>query len=175
MDTLLYNGIISTLDDADSFAQAVGITDGRISFVGTDEQAAQLSCEKRIDLQGKMVLPGFVDAHLHMLHYAFVEKSVKLFDCRSVQDMLDAAAARLSLRKEKPLSWLFCRGWNEELFGEPRYPDKKELDALADDIPIIMVRVCGHTAVCNSCGLEKLKKIKEYRKFSGMLTKSTVS
>lgn len=162
MDTLLYNGIISTLDDADSFAQAVGITDGRISFVGTDEQAAQLSCEKRIDLQGKMVLPGFVDAHLHMLHYAFVEKSVKLFDCRSVQDMLDAAAARLSLRKEKPLSWLFCRGWNEELFGEPRYPDKKELDALADDIPIIMVRVCGHTAVCNSCGLEKLKKIKEY-------------
>lgn len=162
MDTLLYNGIISTLDDADTFAEAVGITDGRITFVGSDAEAARLSCSERIDLQGKMVLPGFVDAHLHMLHYAFVEKSVKLFDCRSVEDMLEAASDRLSQRGTKPLSWLFCRGWNEELFDVPRYPDKKELDALADDIPIIMVRVCGHTAVCNSCGLEKLKKIREY-------------
>lgn len=162
MDTILYNGIISTLDDADTMAQAVGITDGRIAFVGTDAQAAELSCGRRIDLQGRMVLPGFIDAHLHMLHYAFVEKSVKLFDCRSVEDMLKAASDRLSLRGTKPLSWLFCRGWNEELFDVPRYPDKTELDALADDIPIIMVRVCGHTAVCNSCGLEKLKKIKEY-------------
>ena len=162
MDTLLYNGIISTLDDADTMAEAVGITDGRISFVGSNQQAEKLSFDERVDLQGRMVLPGFVDAHLHMLHYAFVEKSVKLFDCRSVEDMMDAAAARLSQRGSKPLSWLFCRGWNEELFDEPRYPDKKELDALADDIPVIMVRVCGHTAVCNSCGLEKLKKIKEY-------------
>lgn len=162
MDTLFYNGIISTLDAKDTIAEAVGITDGKITFVGSSEEAAALSCKERIDLCGKMMLPGFVDSHLHMLHYAFVEKSVKLFDCRSVQDMLDAAAERLSQRKEQPLSWLFCRGWNEERFDVPLYPDKKQLDALADDIPIIMVRVCGHTAVCNSCGLEKLKKIKEY-------------
>lgn len=162
MDTLFYNGIISTLDSQDTIAEAIGITDGKISFVGSNQEAAALSSKERIDLAGKMVLPGFVDSHLHMLHYAFVENSVKLFDCRSVQDVLDAAAERLAVRKEKPLSWLFGRGWNEELFDEAKYPDKKQLDALADDIPILLVRVCGHTAVCNSCGLEKLKQIKQY-------------
>ncbi len=162
MDTLFYNGIISTLDSQDTMAEAIGITDGKISFVGSNQEAAALSSEERIDLAGKMMLPGFVDSHLHMLHYAFVENSVKLFDCRSVKDVLDAAAQRLAVRKEKPLSWLFGRGWNEELFDEAKYPDKKQLDALADDIPILLVRVCGHTAVCNSCGLEKLKQIKQY-------------
>lgn len=62
----------------------------------------------------------------------------------------------------KPLTWLYCRGWNEEHFDEPRYPLKEELDALSKEIPIIMVRVCGHVAVCNTPGLERLKKIPQF-------------
>ena len=64
--------------------------------------------------------------------------------------------------KGQKLTWLYCRGWNEEHFDKPRYPHKDELDALSTEIPIIMVRVCGHVAVCNSCGLELLKKIPEF-------------
>ena len=105
------------------------------------------------------MLPGFVDTHMHMLHYAFVERSVKLFDCTSVEEMLAAAKKRLEESKGQKLTWLYCRGWNEEHFDKPRYPHKDELDALSTEIPIIMVRVCGHVAVCNSCGLELLKKI----------------
>ena len=56
MDTLFYNGIVSTLDQQDTMAEAVGITDGRITFVGSDEEAAALSCKERIDLKGKMLL-----------------------------------------------------------------------------------------------------------------------
>lgn len=69
----------------------MGIENGRIVFVGTDKEAEAFSCKKRIDLKGRLMLPGFVDTHMHMLHYAFVERSVKLFDCTSVEEMLAAA------------------------------------------------------------------------------------
>lgn len=162
MDKIFFNGCIRTLDDSNRVAEAVGIEQGRIAFVGSNEEAGAFPCEERIDLQGRLLLPGFVDTHMHMLHYAFVEKSVKLFDCTSVEEMLAAAEKRLEEKKGQKLTWLYCRGWNEEHFKEPRYPQKEELDALSAEIPIIMVRVCGHVAVCNSCGLERLKKIPEF-------------
>ncbi len=162
MDTIFFNGCIRTLDNSEKVAEAVGIENGRIVFVGTDKEAEAFSCKKRIDLKGRLMLPGFVDTHMHMLHYAFVERSVKLFDCTSVEEMLAAAKKRLDDSKGQKLTWLYCRGWNEEHFDKPRYPHKDELDALSTEIPIIMVRVCGHVAVCNSCGLELLKKIPEF-------------
>lgn len=162
MDKLFYNGKIRTLNDDDSVVQAVGVKDGRIEFIGTNEEAAEIACEEKIDLQGRLMLPGFVDSHLHMLHYAFVEKSVKLFDCTSVEDCLAAAEKKIKSQGERSLTWLFCRGWNETHFDEPRYPHKDELDALRSDIPIIMVRVCGHAAVTNTCGLKRLEKIPNF-------------
>lgn len=162
MDKLFFNGKIRTLDGADRVTEAVGIRNGKIAFLGTNQEALAIPCEERIDLKGRLMLPGFVDSHLHMLHYAFVEKSVKLFDCASVEEMLAAAKQKIELQGEKPLSWLFCRGWNEEQFETPRYPHRKELDELSTEYPIIMVRVCGHIAVSNTCGLEKLKKIPNF-------------
>lgn len=162
MERIFYNGIIRTLDDAGTVAEAVGVKDGKIAFVGTNADAEKIACAEKIDLQGRLMLPGFVDTHMHMMHYAFVEKSVKLFDCKSVEEALALAKARLEETKDKPLTWLFCRGWNHERFDVPRYPHKDELDALSTEIPIVMVRVCGHVAVCNSCGLELLKKIPQF-------------
>ena len=99
-----------------------------------------------------------------MVNYAFVEKSVKLFDCTSVEEMIEQAQKRLeeSCEKGTPLTWLYCRGFNEEHFEDSRYPHKEELDALSVDIPIIMVRVCGHVAVCNTCGLSLLRTLSNF-------------
>ena len=162
MDKIFYNGTIRTLDDNNTIVEAAAIKDGKIAFLGSNAEAEGFAYAEKIDLKGRTMLPGFVDSHMHMLHYAFVEKSIKLFDCRSVEDTLDAARKRLDETKDHPLTWLFCRGWNHELFDEPRYPHKDELDALSTEIPIIMVRVCGHVAVCNTCGLELLKKIPQF-------------
>ncbi|MBQ2413169.1 MAG: amidohydrolase family protein, partial [Anaerotignum sp.] len=162
MDRIFYNGVIRTLDDNNTVAEAVGVKDGKIAFIGTNEEAVTMECAEKIDLQGRLMLPGFVDSHMHMLHYAFVEKSVKLFDCRSVEEARELAKKRLDETADKPLTWLFCRGWNHDMFEIPRYPHKDELDALSTEIPIIMVRVCGHVAVCNSCGLELLKQIPQF-------------
>ena len=88
MDRIFFNGYIRTLDNERKIAEAIGVKDGKIAFIGSNEEAKDMSCEERVDLNGRLMLPGFVDSHLHMLHYAFVEKSVKLFDCQSVEQIL---------------------------------------------------------------------------------------
>lgn len=162
MDRILYNGTIRSLDDKNSIYEAIGIKDGKIAFLGTNQEAENFACAERIDLKERLLLPGFVDTHMHMVNYAFVENSVKLFDCKSVEDTLNCVRKRLDEQKAVPPSWLYCRGFNEEHFDVPRYPTKDEIDAVSSEIPIIMVRVCGHAAVCNSAGLKRLKRIKEF-------------
>ena len=58
MDTIFFNGCIRTLDNSEKVAEAVGIENGRIVFVGTDKEAEDFSCKKRIDLKGRLMLPG---------------------------------------------------------------------------------------------------------------------
>ena len=162
MDQIFFNGKVRTLDDDNHIADAIGVKDGKIAFIGSNTQAQEFDCKEKIDLGGRLLLPGFVDSHLHMLHYAFVEQSVKLFDCKSVEECLDRVKNKLEKQEGKKVSWLYCRGWNHENFDFPRYPHKDELDGVSSEIPIIMVRVCGHVAVCNSRGLELLKGIPQF-------------
>jgi predicted amidohydrolase YtcJ len=90
LDTVLYNGKIETLDNENHIFSMIGIEDGKIKMLSADEDIESVEAKEKIDLNGKLVLPGFVDTHLHMINYAFVEKSVKLFDCRSVEEMLES-------------------------------------------------------------------------------------
>ncbi len=165
MDTLFYNGTISTLDDRGSMSEAVGIENGLICFVGTNEEAKNFYAKEKIDLGGKLLLPGFVDGHMHLLSYAFVESSVKLFECRSVEETIKKTEEYLA-SNEGNLKWLYCRGWNEEKFTYKRYPTRQELDNISLDIPIIFVRVCGHVAVCNTHALNKIKTLPAYKELA---------
>ena len=104
MDTIFFNGCIRTLDNSEKMWQRLWESkNGRIVFCGETEKKRKLfPAKKRIDLKGRLMLPGFVDTHMHMLHYAFVERSVKLFDCTSVEEML--AAAKKDWRRVKVIS-----------------------------------------------------------------------
>jgi predicted amidohydrolase YtcJ len=103
---LLFNGCIRTLDDKNTIAQSVGMEHGKIIFVGTNEEAKAYEWDEKTDLDGRLLLPGFVDSHLHVLNYAFVEKSVKRFECISVEDALALAKERLDGAKAHPLTML---------------------------------------------------------------------
>ena len=182
MDLLLYNGIIKTMDEKNSTYEAVGIKNNKITFLGNNERAKKLEADKKIDLGGKLLLPGFIDTHLHILHYALAESMVKLADCKSLQEVLKKG--RLHLEKEGlKFGWLLGRGWNQNNFQDTdQFITKDDLDKISKEHPIFFSRVCGHMATVNSKGLEeilameKANKLNEYiDEETGILTESAVS
>ncbi len=182
MDLLLYNGIIKTLDNNNSAYEALGIKGNKVNFLGSNKEAKRLKAEKKIDLDGKLLLPGFIDTHLHLLHYALAESMVKLSVCQSIEEVIDKGKEFLENEGLK-FGWLLGRGWNQNNFiNTDKFVTKDDLDKISTDYPIFFTRVCGHMATVNSKGLEKIKnmeKAAELDKYidekTGILTESAVS
>ena len=159
MDTLLYNGRIYTMEAEGKTVQAIGIENNKIVFIGSDAEAKTLSTVNRIDLQGRIVLPGFIEGHMHLASYGHIHHHVTLFHCRSVEECLEEI--RRYLLAHPQAAYVFARGWNEDYFTVKRYPTREELDAVCPDMPVELVRVCGHMSVCNSCAIEKIDQLTE--------------
>ena len=116
LDRLFYNGVVKTMNDDMPLAQAVGVKDGRICFVGSDEEAAALSAEERIDLKGKLMLPGFNEGHMHLATYSFTNSNIAMHKFTSVEECLDSVKKPLA---DKPDSQrIFGPGFNEHLFTD---------------------------------------------------------
>jgi len=182
MDLLLHNGIIRTMDEDNSIYEAVGVKDEKIVFLGSNEKAKTLNADKKIDLKGKLLLPGFIDTHLHILHYALSESMVKLTDCKSLKEVIKKGKEHLKNEGLK-FGWLLGRGWNQNNFEDTdQFVTKEDLDKISTEHPIFFSRVCGHMATVNSRGLEKIMamdkadKLSEYiNEETGILTESAVS
>jgi predicted amidohydrolase YtcJ len=153
-DLILYNANVHTMNKKKPKAQAIAIKDNKIVAVGSDAEILKLknSNTKRIDLKGKVVLPGFIDCHVHMGVYARTLEQIGLRDVVSIkqlQQKLKQAAA------EKPQNaWIVARGFDQEKFREKRVPDRYDLDEAVSDHPVLITRVCGHLSVTNSKALE---------------------
>ena len=166
LDRLFFNGIIRTMDEENPVAQAIGMKDGKICFVGSDEQAASLEAAEKVNLNGKLALPGFNEGHMHLGTYAFANMNVKLFETKSVEECLERMKKRLA---ETPdMKWMYARGFNDQSFTkDKRYPTREELDTVSDQIPIMAVRACGHAAVVNSVAMDRIVKLPEAEEMMG--------
>lgn len=151
MKTLYFNGNIYTGDD---FVTALLVENGVI--MNTGRGAEQYAGEaERIDLRGKTVIPGFNDSHLHLYGLGKYLRSVQLSGCRSIEDIIASTRAFIADNQIPPGKVVTGRGWNEDYFSlERRYPTKEDLDKISSEHPIILRRVCGHIAVCNSLALK---------------------
>lgn len=150
---LLYNGKISTLDPNNSEFSAIGIENGRILFLGSDEEGLKKNCSNKIDLQGKRVLPGFIDSHMHLIHYAFFSTNLVLFGQNSIKDIQEMVQKKIQEKK----SYILGMGWNQAYLEEKRMITKDDLDAVSTEIPICLLRSCGHIASMNTKALEMVK------------------
>ncbi len=152
-DSVYYNGKIYTVDDDFSVASALAIKGDRFIFVGSDEDVQKYIGEKTetIDLQGKTVIPGLIDAHLH---YSGIGTSLLQIDAfwKPKQDILNAVAD--AYKRSEPGEWIIGRGWNQAAWDPAVFPTKEDLDAVAPDIPVVLTRVCGHATWVNSKALE---------------------
>lgn len=155
MSTLiLYNGPIYTLDPQQPIARAVAIRDGRILAVGTEgrvQAAAAGGRSEGINLQGRAVVPGLTDAHVHILMQGQASQEVQLGGAPSLDEALQRIVSRL--RSLPADAWLHGGGWDHQLWGG-RWPGRIELDAVCANRPAALARKDGHSLWVNSRALE---------------------
>jgi predicted amidohydrolase YtcJ len=153
-DLLLTNGKIFIADARGTIAEAVAIRGNRIVAVGTSGELQRRFPRptRTIDLQGKLVTPGFNDAHLHFLGGGLSLLRVDLNGAKSLEEALARIAARV---KEFPEgAWVQGRGWDHTLWGN-KFPTRQDLDRIAPRNPVTLQRVDGHVSWVNSLALQK--------------------
>ncbi|HEX7502228.1 MAG TPA: amidohydrolase [Acidobacteriota bacterium] len=151
---VLKNGFIYTVDGQRTVAEAVAVKDGRISHVGSDREVGKYIGKETavIDLQGRMVLPGFIDSHCHPAYGAAHE----LFDImftglNSVEEY--KKAIRDFAARHPGAKFIKGRGWKNTLFAKTG-PDKKIIDEIIPDIPVALDDEGGHATWVNSLTLK---------------------
>ncbi|MDG6999124.1 MAG: amidohydrolase family protein [Nitrososphaerota archaeon] len=127
----------------------------RITIVSRQKQRVKRT-DKEYDAKGKIVLPGLIDCHTHLFSLAERAGEVDLRSCKSIREMQERIAEFASRKKLRKHEWLFGRGWDQDLFKDKQYPQRKDLDTVLPNNPCVLSRVCGHIAVVNSQTLERL-------------------
>lgn len=135
---------------------AFGVENGKFIEVGTSLD--RLKYDKIVDLKGQTVVPGFNDSHMHLLGLAQVLSWASLVSyTSSIQEIQEYLRLYRYVMKIKPGQWIRGRGWNHDYFkDEARLLEKKDLDAVSTDCPMVMIRCCGHICTVNSKALEVL-------------------
>ncbi len=148
------NGSIYTVDKDLTWAQAIAVNNGKIVFVGSNENVVPYIGPETvlIDLEEKMVLPGFVDAHAHPSHAMDLVGNISLYSGESLDDYVRDIAEFVKNHPERE----FYRGsgWADTFFSNMG-PDKEILDAIIPDKPIALISYDGHSMWVNSVTLEK--------------------
>ena len=151
------NGTVLTMDSDNRIAEAVSVRDGVIDAVGGSEAmlATATDITKVVDLRGRTLIPGFVDAHGHFPGSGQTVFSVDLNsppigDVTDIQQLL-VRLTDFGLRREG--GWLVGHGYDDTLLREKRHPTRDDLDQVSPDRPVAVVHVSGHLAVVNSAAL----------------------
>jgi predicted amidohydrolase YtcJ len=152
-DLLLTGGAVSAVDDIRSVHEAVAVEEGRIAAVGPAAELASLagSSTRVIELEGRTVLPGFQDAHLHPPHGGRLAIECNLHEASTADECLETIARYAAEHPER--EWISGSGWSMDSFARGT-PDKERLDAVAPDRPVFLTNRDGHGAWVNSRALE---------------------
>ncbi|PIC91006.1 amidohydrolase [Sporosarcina sp. P21c] len=162
-DIVFTNGEVITVDKDSSIMKAVAIKDQTIIGIGQNEGVGGFIGEntKVIDLEGKSLLPGFIDPHLHLTIYG---TNLLGINCASLEtNSLGFLYKEMKKRAEHIAKgeWIRVTAFNENAIKEKRFPTIQELDAISTEHPIVIIRVCNHTSIANSKALELVGFTKE--------------
>ncbi|MBM1174826.1 amidohydrolase, partial [Microvirga arabica] len=153
-DLILHNGKVVTVDKNFTTTEALAIRGDRFVAVGDNETVLKEAGPNTqiIDLDGRTVVPGLIDTHLHMASAALNRPAVKLLEARSVDDVKKLIAERVA--QTPPGQWVVASsGWHESLLSEGRLPTRYELDEVSPNNPVFIPRG-GHVVTVNSKALE---------------------
>jgi len=152
-DTVLLNARIYTVNPKQPWAEALAIRDGKILAVGTAAEVAPYrgSSTKKLDAGGHLVLPGFVDCHIHFMDGSLGLTQVDLNDAKTVAEIQKRVKEYAASHPQD--TWITGMGWTYPTFAPSGLPDKKVLDEVVPDRPVYLVAFDGHSSWANSKAL----------------------
>jgi len=173
-DLILHNAIIYSVDSSFTVYEAMAVKDGKILELNTNEKILEgYEAKEKKDAGGKAVFPGFIDAHCHFLSYGLGLQQVDLVGTKSFEEVVQRVAD--FAEKNKPTKeeldkmprssgpqlkqlqekWIVGRGWDQNDWREKEYPNRKKLDSLFPNTPVILKRIDGHAALANGEALRR--------------------
>lgn len=155
--TLYFGGPIVTLEEP-RYAQALVERGGRIAYVGEREEAERLAGPgaRRVDLEGRALLPAFVDPHSHLLACAYARLQVPLGECAGWGEIADRLSRHVQARDIQPGEWVKGTGYDQNALAEGAAPDRFCLDRACPNNPVVIQHASGHAGVFNTLALERL-------------------
>ena len=155
MNYAFINGTILTMDESCPKAEAVLTEKRKIVKCGTQEEI--LSCKKEdtvlVDLQGKTMLPGFIDGHSHFSGLASALSQCDLSKAGNFQDIVTSMKAFIQKRNIPKGQWVVGTNYDHNFLQEKCHPNKNVLDEISKEHPIVVVHASSHMGVCNSLAL----------------------
>lgn len=155
VDLISHNGIIYTLDDNNNVFEASAIKNGKILALGKSNQILnKYQSENKIDLQGKTVYPGFIDAHCHFLQHGLQSSMVDLSSANSFEEIIEILKA--SVNKNEG-NWLIGYGWDQNQWEDKIWPNNKLLNKNFKEINVVLNRIDGHAIMVNETAIKNSK------------------
>ncbi|WP_460189199.1 amidohydrolase [Urechidicola sp. KH5] len=152
VDLIVTNGNIYTINDTFESAEAFAVKNGKFIAVGSVKQIqSNYSTSKLIDAKGKAIFPGLIDGHCHFYGLGTNMLAVDLMGTNSYAQILERVQ---NFQKERQVSYIYGRGWDQNDWELKEFPTKKELDALFPNTPVALERVDGHAIIANQAALD---------------------
>jgi len=153
MKAAFINGKIYTVNEKQPYAESIVIEDGLIKFVGSTNKANKYIDDQTevIDLQGKLMLPGFVDSHLHFTSGGYYLLGINLRPALSKEEFVFILKDYV---KGKEGRWITGGRWDHELWQNKSLPTKELIDSITPNTPVFVSRIDGHMGLANSLALQ---------------------
>jgi predicted amidohydrolase YtcJ len=152
-NVVLHNGLIVTMNPLMPEARALAIKDERIVWVGEEKEVASWIGKNTqvIDLKGLYVYPGFIDIHMHVLFTGISNTYLQLKECQNKEEILKKVEKQVITCKKG--EWIIGVGWDDQLWAKNKKFDLIDLDVIAPDNPVVLVRNDTHLISVNSYAL----------------------
>lgn len=163
MDVILFNGSVYTVDKDRPHAQAIGIKGNKIALVGSDDEvlAQRTDATKVYDMEGRSVIPGINDGHVHLLNHGIIQDNIILQGCKNREEVIQRSKDYIAERNIPHGDWVVGRGWDQNLFPEKVMLTRHDLDEISTDHPVVLTRVCGCMCVANTAALRAMNVFDE--------------
>ena len=155
VDLISHNGIIYSLDDNNNVFEATAFKNGKIIDIGKTHQILnKYQSKNKLDLQGKIAYPGFIDAHCHFLYYGLQLAMVDLSSANSFEEIIEI------LKKNNDKNdgdWLVGYGWDQNQWKDKNWPNNELLNKNFNNINVVLNRIDGHAIMVNETAIKTAK------------------